>query len=406
MAKMVSCPNVAVLRSLLLGELSGDEAETLGEHLSACPKCLQAVGEMKTEDDLIRAARGKPEHLPEGIEHRLEDLIRRAQALPVIGADPASITTDLSDPPIITQPGAPIAADRSSESPQEIHDFLEPAQQPGEIGRLGPYRVLRVLGVGGMGVVFQASDDSLCRVVALKVMKPGLADSDQFHHRFQREARAMAALKHDHVVTVYQVGEAVVRGRKVPFAAMEFLEGEPLDARLKKEPRLSPAETVRIGREIALGLAAAHKRGLIHRDIKPGNIWLEGEPGALSSATGGRVKLLDFGLARGLEGDAHLTQSGVMVGTPAYMAPEQARRGRGPARRSFQSGGCAVSAGYGPGAFPGRLHPRRSRFPGPDQADSSQATQPRPPGSTGVADREVAGQGPQRPAGDRPGRGG
>src|SRR5262249_4889685 len=131
--------------------------------------------------------------------------------------------------------------------------------------------------------------------------------------RFRREAQAAAAVKHDHIVTIYQVGE----DRDVPYLAMELLEGESLDERLKREGRLPLAEVVRVGREIAEGLAAAHAKGVIHRDVKPSNIWLE--------AGRGRVKLLDFGLARAVRGDPQLTASGVIVGTPAYMAPEQAK---------------------------------------------------------------------------------
>ena len=131
--------------------------------------------------------------------------------------------------------------------------------------------------------------------------------------RFLREAKAAAALKHPHVVTIYQVGE----DRGAPFLAMELLDGEPLDGRIGREGRLPVAEVVRIGRETALALAAAHARSLVHRDIKPANLWLEGPAG--------HVKVLDFGLAWVAADQAHLTQSGMIVGTPAYMAPEQAR---------------------------------------------------------------------------------
>src|SRR4051812_16155442 len=177
---------------------------------------------------------------------------------------------------------------------KETYAFLAPPQQPDELGRLGPYRVLAVLGAGGMGIVFRAEDPQLARLVALKAMLPALAASDSARQRFLREARAAAAIKHDHIVTIHQVGE----DRGAPFLAMEFLEGEPLDARLQREGKLPVAEVLRIGREIALGLAAAHKRELIHRDIKPANVWLEGDPGALATGVGGRVKILDFGLAR------------------------------------------------------------------------------------------------------------
>jgi WD40 repeat protein len=196
----------------------------------------------------------------------------------------------------------------------DVLALLAPPQGPGELGRLGGYGVLKVLGAGGMGVVFQAEDPQLKRLVALKVMRPTLAASESARQRFLREAQAMAAVRHDHIVTIYQVGE----DRAVPFLAMEFLEGRTLAELLKATRRLRPAQVVRIGLQVAQGLAAAHERGLIHRDIKPANLWLE-------AVHGGRVKILDFGLARAADDEAHLTGTGHIVGTPAYMSPEQAR---------------------------------------------------------------------------------
>jgi serine/threonine protein kinase len=204
--------------------------------------------------------------------------------------------------------------------PAEYYDFLAPAEASDELGRLGPYRVLGVLGTGGMGVVFQAEDPSLQRVVALKALLPTLAISPSARQRFMREARAAAALDDDHIVHIYQVGE----DRGIPYMAMQLLKGEPLEARLKGEPVLPVAEVLRIGREIAEGLAVAHAHGLIHRDIKPANIWLEAPPLHTRHANA-RVKILDFGLARAAVGDVHLTQSGAILGTPAYMAPEQGK---------------------------------------------------------------------------------
>jgi serine/threonine protein kinase len=210
----------------------------------------------------------------------------------------------------------------------ELYDFLTPPQEADELGRLGQYRVLRVLGSGGMGVVFQAEDTILKRQVALKAMLPALAVSESARQRFLREAVTAAQVDHDHIVHIYQVGEE----RGVPFLAMQLLKGEPLDARLEREPRLPVPEILRIGREVAEGLAAAHEQGLIHRDIKPANIWLENRGqetgirnrGGGSSTAKSRVKILDFGLARALAGSVQLTQMGAIVGTPAYMAPEQA----------------------------------------------------------------------------------
>src|SRR5262249_46039994 len=142
------------------------------------------------------------------------------------------------------------------------------------------------LGRGGMAVVYRATNPLLHRDEALKIMLPEIAAKPRACERFLREARAMAALRHDHVVEVYRVGEV----EDVPFLAMPLLEGETLATRLKRDKTLPPAEVIRIGREMAEGLAAAHAKGLIHRDIKPGNVWLE--------AGTNRVKLLDFGLVR------------------------------------------------------------------------------------------------------------
>ncbi|OAI55012.1 hypothetical protein AYO44_13745 [Planctomycetaceae bacterium SCGC AG-212-F19] len=193
-------------------------------------------------------------------------------------------------------------------------DFLAPAQSADELGRLGTYRVLKVLGHGGMGVVFQAEDSHLKRVVAVKAMLPEVAKKATARERFLREARAAAALEHDHIVPIYHVSEE----RGVPYLVMPMLKGASLEDWLKKKgSSLTVGQILKLGREIAKGLAAAHEVGLIHRDIKPANIWLD-------ATTGGRVKILDFGLARPAETDAQITQSGIIVGTPAYMAPEQA----------------------------------------------------------------------------------
>jgi serine/threonine protein kinase len=213
--------------------------------------------------------------------------------------------------------------------PSEIKiDFLAPAQKPDELGRLGGYRVLSVLGEGGMGVVFKAEDPRLKRLVALKVMKPDKSSNQVAHQRFIKEGELAAALQHDHIVTIYRVDE----DQGVPFLAMQFLEGESLDERLRREGKLPAEEIIRIAREAAEGLGAAHDKGLIHRDIKPANIWLETLPGGPALGRGrfgGRVKILDFGLARAVaDQNQHLTQTGMVVGTPDYMAPEQARTGQ------------------------------------------------------------------------------
>jgi serine/threonine protein kinase len=192
-------------------------------------------------------------------------------------------------------------------------DFLQPASDSAYLGRLAQFDVMRVLGRGGMGLVLEAFDSRLQRNVALKVLNPDLADDEIARQRFCREARAAASVTHENVVAVHQVEKASDNG--LPYIVMQLIAGESLEQRLKREPKLPLREIVRIGMQAAHGLAAAHAQGLIHRDIKPGNILLEPPQD--------RVKLTDFGLARAVE-DVRLTRTGYVSGTPLYMAPEQA----------------------------------------------------------------------------------
>jgi serine/threonine protein kinase len=194
------------------------------------------------------------------------------------------------------------------------------------------------LGAGGMGVVFQAEDPHLERTVALKAMLPALAVSASSRQRFLREARTAAALSDDHIVPIYQVGE----DRGIPFIVMPLLKGESLESLFARQAVVPLSEALRIGREIAQGLAAAHAHGLIHRDIKPGNIWLETTPAHAVNSQGSRVKILDFGLARAASGELHLTQSGAILGTPAFMAPEQASGKTVDFRADLFSFGCVL----------------------------------------------------------------
>ena len=200
----------------------------------------------------------------------------------------------------------------------------------GELGVLGKYRVQRLLGRGGMGAVYLAFDTRLQRQVALKVMLPTAAANADARGRFLREARAAAGVSSDHVVGIYEADE--VGG--VAYIAMQILKGQPLDEYLRRHPSPSAALAARVGREAALGLAAAHELGLVHRDIKPGNLWLE--------SPGGRVKILDFGLAKPHAAASELTASGAVVGTPAYLAPEQGRGLDLDGRADLFSLGCVM----------------------------------------------------------------
>jgi serine/threonine protein kinase/formylglycine-generating enzyme required for sulfatase activity len=207
-----------------------------------------------------------------------------------------------------------VATSRREGSEDDTADalaLLAPPGRPDSIGRLGHYEVLEVFGRGGFGIVFRAFDDVLQRVVAVKVLAPSMATTSPARKRFLREARASARVRHENVVQVHAVEE-----QPLPHLVMEFIPGETLQQRLDRTGPLDFPEAVRIARQVAQGLAAAHEQGLVHRDIKPGNILIDGGPHQ-------QVKITDFGLARAAD-DASLTRSGVVAGTPLYMAPEQA----------------------------------------------------------------------------------
>lgn len=190
-------------------------------------------------------------------------------------------------------------------------DFLSPPSHPEMLGRVGRYEVERVIGTGGMGIVLKAFDTELNRPVAIKVLAQHLAHSGAARQRFAREAKAAAAVVHEHVVAIHNVES----DSDVPFLVMQYVPGESLQARIDREGPLPPKEIVRIGIQAAAGLAAAHEQGVVHRDVKPANILLENGVE--------RVLLTDFGLALTVD-DASLTHTGVVAGTPHYMSPEQA----------------------------------------------------------------------------------
>src|SRR5262245_60991635 len=191
--------------------------------------------------------------------------------------------------------------------------------------RLGAYEILDLIGEGGMGQVYRARDTRLDRIVALKVLPEAFATDRDRRERFDREARAVAALNHPHICQLHDVGEAIAGGgAPIRFLVMELLEGQTLAERLVRGP-LPPADLMHLAIELADALDHAHRRGLVHRDLKPGNVML----------TGTGVKLLDFGLSRlrppadlpALEtmtsDGAPLTAAGAVLGTYPYMAPEQ-----------------------------------------------------------------------------------
>jgi serine/threonine protein kinase/WD40 repeat protein len=347
------CPDASSLERFLLGKSSGAEAAALDQHLQDCERCLAVVQSLPSDDSLVdalQAGSSKAEMTgPEGVQLLAAWLKKRR-----LDFDPRATR---SPGPAGPSPGADSTDENGKTG--ELDDtldleFLAPRQHPDELGWLGQYQVRKVLGAGGMGIVFEAFDPGLERQVALKTILPALAAQSGAKQRFLREAKAAARIKHEHIVTIYQVGE----DRGMCFLAMEYLQGESLERRLARETILPLAETLRISRECAQALAAAHAQGLIHRDIKPANIWLEGKeaddsrkaesPAPLSSSfllpppSFQKVKILDFGLALPVADNAHLTQAGALVGTPAYMAPEQMRGQPLDARADLFSLGCVL----------------------------------------------------------------
>src|SRR5579859_6499172 len=175
--------------------------------------------------------------------------------------------------------------------------------------RLGQYEILSLVGKGGMAMVYRARQASIERDVAIKVMKPDLADAEDFVRRFQREAKAIASLSHPFILKVFDYGQ---QGDLV-YLVMELLRGGSLSDLIRQQS-LSPDAASRILEQVASALDYAHERGIIHRDLKPHNVLLDEK---------GNAHLTDFGIAKILGTNVTVTQSGLVMGTPAYMSPEQ-----------------------------------------------------------------------------------
>jgi hypothetical protein len=284
-----TCPESEELRQLLDGSLPEPRQQQCTDHLSACQCCQVRLEELATAGTHLSSVCKHVEHAEPEATSAYWPALKAvgAAASPAGGTRVATRTRDLA------------------------LDFLAPPSDAAYLGRLGQFDVMRVVGRGGMGAVLEAFDSRLHRHVAIKILDPDLASDEIARQRFCREARAAASITHENVVAVHQVEKSVDGG--LPFMVMQLVSGESLEQRLERQPLLPIREIVRIGMQAAHGLEAAHAQGLIHRDIKPGNILLE--------APHDRVKLTDFGLARATH-DVKLTQSGFVSGTPLYMAPE------------------------------------------------------------------------------------
>ena len=290
----------------ILIALLRDDCEDLShiEHLESCVHCQQRLEELAAEKD---------------IWIKTDLILSKQTRIEESSWDFTAVFNEIKDH-VETK-------DRRIRS--VVSSLLSPPSHPEMLGRIGRYEVERCIGIGGMGVVFKAIDTELNRPVAVKVLSPHLSDHPTARARFAREARAAAAVVHEHVVPIYNVE---TEGQQ-PYLVMHLVSGESLQERIDRVGPLELREILRIGSQIALGLHAAHQQGLIHRDIKPANVLLENNVD--------RALITDFGLARTAD-DASLTITGSHLGTPQFMSPEQASNSRVDARSDLFSFGSLL----------------------------------------------------------------
>ena len=302
----------------------------------AAPPVLETVRQSPDELHLVYSSARRlcplAVGLMRGIAAHYGETIRIEEPSCALRGDPfcsfvvEHVATDTHEPrsplteTLVFSPSMDLITDQPTVGAAPTAAFVSNADRDVLPSTIGGYKVLATIGRGAMGQVYLAEDERLERRVAIKVMHPARASDPASRQRFIRESRATAAIEHPHVVTIHQVGEHRQGSGEVglPYIVMQCLHGETLGTYRAKVGRVPLPEALRIGREIADGLAAAHRRGLVHRDIKPENIILEGPSR--------EVKIIDFGLVRDIgdaDSSAHVTVEGAVVGTPAYMAPER-----------------------------------------------------------------------------------
>lgn len=272
------------LQLILSDHRNHPDFDQVVDHLNECSSCQNRLDDLAAApawwDDTRRLLSDLPETM-----------------VPLDDVESVLVTAQVDDTFVATAP--------------DVSAYLQPPAHPEMLGRIGKYEIEREIGRGGMGIVLKGFDSELHRPVAIKLLSPHLASSGIARRRFVREARAAAAVVHENVVAIH----GIETSGELPSIVMPFISGLSLQQYIDQNGPLDVVDVVRIGIQIASGLAAAHAQGLVHRDIKPGNIMLENSIN--------RVQITDFGLARAAH-DANLTRSGIIAGTPAFMAPEQA----------------------------------------------------------------------------------
>ncbi|MCR9198980.1 MAG: serine/threonine protein kinase [Planctomycetaceae bacterium] len=274
MNRPTSCPEPAALRALL-NDAPGADVATLERHIETCASCQTALDQLTDASDLIAPVDDSSD-VPAAVVRQLHETPWRAES-----------TAEIQKPAI---------------------------QRPSASVRVEGFSQIEHVASGATGALYRATDDQLQRIVALKVLHAHVADSDAARARVHREARALAAIHHPHVVTVYASGEA---DDQRPYIAMEYVAGETLSQLMESHGPISATRAAKLIEQTARGLAATHQAGLIHRDIKSSNLLVT------SDGTAEQMRIIDFGLVQEDEQNTRLTQDGMLAGTPAYMSPEQ-----------------------------------------------------------------------------------
>ena len=317
------CPQPGVLIEFLQGKLHPPQLEQCESHLKDCTLCHETLVGLSSNDTLSERVAAALQN--DEVQNFLDESSAETQnLLDRLTSDDfkrSSLAAGVSGQRTPTA-DAEVIADRAA----EILRCVRPAED--SLGKLGDYTLLRLIGAGSTGVVFQAIDETLERTVALKVLRPSLGEISR--NRFLVEAKLAASIEHVNVVTIFQVGQV----DRLAFMAMPWQPGQTLESLLASGEKLDDNRIIEIICQVAAGLDAAHQKQLVHRDIKPANLWICEDDQLL--------KILDFGLARISDDNPNLTATGMLAGTPNFMSPEQTRGLELDGRSDLFSLGCVL----------------------------------------------------------------
>lgn len=310
MASNIKCPNPKWFLRLAAGQVTEEQEQKLSKHLERCKNCQAEIEKLNDLSEFVGETAREESNIT--LSSDSDRLNKQLQAIK-------------EDSPV---DNPKIQSGTVSSGYMDVMPWIESAEDC--LGQVDEFKLLEFIGRGGMGVVFKCLDTKLQRLVAVKLMAPQLLVDELASERFLREARSAAKINHQNIVMVHSVN--AVNG--LPYLVMELIEGESLESRLAQKS-LDFDEIVRITTATFAGLSAAHQKGVLHRDIKPGNIMLDRQ--------NGQIKITDFGLAVSFEG-TKLTRTGLLVGTPEYLSPEQAMGGTLDERSDLFSVGAVVYA--------------------------------------------------------------